>query len=118
MPGLTLRRELGINGTRFSALLDDGSVGFIEVETDFTNGGTLSRFAGWADVGNLWVDEKHRRRGIATWLLANAADWLRIGRVERLLAYAWPEEADELAFSQRVGFRELVRTKRGWARQT
>lgn len=113
---LSLRRELGINGTRFSAVLGDEVAGFIEVETDFTNGGTLSRFAGWADVGNLCVLEEHRRRGIATWLLGNAAEWLRMGRVERLLAYAEPEHEDEIAFSLHVGFRELTRTKRGWVR--
>lgn len=61
-------------------------------ETDFTNGGNLSRFAGWVDVGNLCVVGKHRRRGIATWLVANTADRLRIGRVERLLAYASPKQ--------------------------
>jgi GNAT superfamily N-acetyltransferase len=87
-------------------------------ETDFTNGGTLSRFAGWAEIGNLCVVGKHRRRSIASLLVANAADWLRIARVERLLAYASPEAGDELAFSRRVGFRELVRTKRGWVRQS
>jgi GNAT superfamily N-acetyltransferase len=115
VPGITVRHELGINGTRFSALLGQESVGFIEVESDFTNGGTLSRFAGWADVGNLCVDEEHRRRGIATWLLANAAGWLRIGRVERLLTYAWPEQEDLIGFLTAAGFQELVRTKRGWA---
>ena len=44
-----------------------------------------SRQFGWADVGNLWVAEKHRRRGIASWLLGIAADWLRLGGIERLL---------------------------------
>jgi GNAT superfamily N-acetyltransferase len=112
--GVALRRALGINGTRFSAFLGEDEVGFIEVETDFTHGGTLSRFAGWADVGNLCVDEQYRRRGIATWLIGHAADWLRLGRVERLMAYAYPEHQDELAFLRRVGFRDLTRTQRGW----
>jgi GNAT superfamily N-acetyltransferase len=114
---LVLRRELGVNGTRFSALLGDDVIGFIEMETDFTHGGTLSRFAGWADVGNLCVREEHRRNGIGTWLLANAAEWLRIGRVDRLLTYLWPEQEAELAFSLHGGFRELTRTRRGWARK-
>jgi GNAT superfamily N-acetyltransferase len=116
--GMTLRRELGINGTRFSALLGDQEVGFVEVETDFTIGGTLSRFAGWADVGNLCVREPDRRRGIATWLLGHAAEWLRLGRVERLLASVEPDHEDELAFWLHGGFQELTRTSRGWVRKS
>jgi hypothetical protein len=34
----------------------------------------------------------------------------------RLLTYVSPEQGDELAFFQEVGFRELTRTKRGWVR--
>jgi len=79
-------------------------------------GGTRSRLAGWADVGNLRVAEAHRRRGVGTWLLANAADWLGLGRVDRLLAYAWPEQYDALAFLAARGFREPTRTQRGWCR--
>ena len=112
--GVAVSRELGVNGTRFSAQLDGRQIGFIEVDADFTSGGTLSRFAGWADIGNLCVDEEHRRQGLATWLLGNAADWLRLGRVDRLLTYAWPEEDGQLGFAASVGFHELTRTRRGW----
>jgi GNAT superfamily N-acetyltransferase len=77
-------------------------------------GGTLSRFAGWADIGNLCVREQDRRRGIGTWLVAHATEWLRLGRVERLLTYVEHGHDDELAFSLAVGFRELTTTRRGW----
>jgi GNAT superfamily N-acetyltransferase len=53
-------------------------------------------------------------RGVATWMPASAADWLRLGGVERLVAYAWPEHTDELAFYASAGFHELTRTRRGW----
>jgi GNAT superfamily N-acetyltransferase len=115
--GLALERSLGTCGTRFTAVLGGEALGFVEVETDLTEGGTRSRYAGWADVGNLWVAEAHRRQGIGTWLLAGAADWLRLGRGDRLLAYAWPEQTDALAFLTRRGFRELTRTQRGWRRR-
>jgi hypothetical protein len=67
----------------------------------------------------VWVDAPYRRRGVATWLLGQAADWLGLARVERLLDYAWLEgadylghnEADYRAFLPVVGFRELTRTK-------
>ena len=82
---------------------------YIEVETDLTAGGLLSRFAGWADIGNLVTRDDETRRS----LLAAAAEWLRLGGVKRLVAYADP---DEVGIYTASGFRELVRTERGWLR--
>ena len=66
----------------------------------------------------LHVDEALRRRGIATWLVGHAADWLRLARVERLLDDAVVGEDDErLAFLAALGWRELARAQRGWQRQ-
>lgn len=56
------------------------------------------------------------RSGIATWLLTHAADWLRLARVDRLLAYAWPEGDDCIQLLDCAGFRELTRNQRGWTR--
>jgi ribosomal protein S18 acetylase RimI-like enzyme len=114
LEGLTVRRSVGESGTRLSAHLADELVGFIEVETNLAEGGRLAHLGGWADVGNLHVDEAYRRRGVATWLFGQAADWLRLARADRLLDYAWPEEEAELALLARLGFRELTRTARGW----
>ena len=114
--GLRLGRALGVNGTRLYGSLDDKPVGYIEVDANLTEGGRLAHLGGWADVGNLHVEEAYRRRGVATWLFGQAADWLRLARVERLLDYAWPEEEAMLALLGRVGFRELTRTTRGWTR--
>jgi GNAT superfamily N-acetyltransferase len=116
--GLAVRRSVGVNGTRLSAVLGEEGVGFIEVDTGLADGGRLSRLAGWADVGNLHVAEQHRRRGVATWLVAHAGDWLRLGRVERLLDYAWFDQHDCIAFLHSVGFRQLTRTERGWVRRS
>jgi GNAT superfamily N-acetyltransferase len=111
---LVLRRELGGNATLFTAVLGDEWIGAIEVRTDLSAGGALSRFAGWGDVRNLRVAEPYRRRGVATWLVAQAAEWLRLGGVERLLAECWDDQHDALAFLKHVGWRELTRTQRGW----
>lgn len=112
---LSLRRELGGHATRFSAVLDGRVVGFYEVEADLTVGGTRSRLAGWGDVWELHVADDLRRRGIATWLVGHAADWLRLGRVERLLDYVIVgEDDDHLAFLAALGWRELTRAQRGW----
>jgi GNAT superfamily N-acetyltransferase len=118
LPELELHVALGGRGTRFSAVLDGTVVGIHEVQTDLTAGGTRSRLAGWADVWELHVDAAHRRRGIGTWLVGHAADRLRLARADRLLAYTVPgEDAGELPFLRRMGFRELTRTTRGWIRE-
>ena len=116
VPGLELGRALGVNGTRLYGLLGDKLVGYIEVDTNLAQGGRLAHLAGWADIGNLHVDEAYRRRGVATWLVGQAADWLRLARVDRLLDYAWPKEGPRLALLRRLGFCELTRTARGWTR--
>ncbi|HZQ66201.1 MAG TPA: GNAT family N-acetyltransferase [Gaiellaceae bacterium] len=113
--GLEVERMLGSSGTRFQAVLAGESVGIIEVELRSVSD-IRSRQFGWADIGNLWVHEDHRRQGIGSWLLGIAADWLRLGGVERLLTYNLPSETNELAFVTHHGFRELVRTERGWTR--
>jgi len=122
--GLSVRRRVGMNGTRLSAVLsDDEVIGYIEVEV-YDDGERLSRRGGLADVGNLRVAEPYRRRGVGSWLLSQAADWLSLAGVDRLLDYAWLEGtdpggidyADQRAFLAAVGFRELARTRRGWAR--
>jgi len=118
--GLAVRRSLGINGTRLSAVLGDEAIGYIEVDT-LEEGERLSRHGGWADIGNLHVTEDYRRRGVATWLLGQAADWLQLAHVDRLLDYARLDGTDGggpgyRAFAEAVGFRELTRTRRGWTR--
>jgi hypothetical protein len=71
------------------------------------------------------VPEQHRRRGVATLLLAQAAEWLQLAEVGRLLAYAGlsgpdpggqSQDDDHRAFLTASGFRELTRTTRGWTR--
>ena len=121
--GLSARRSVGTNGCRLSAVLGGNVIGYIEVET-FDEGERLIRTAGWADIGNLHITEPYRRRGVGSWLLGQAADWLQLAHVDRLLDYAWLEGTDSggvsyedyRAFLPAVGFRELTRTQRGWTR--
>ena len=123
LDGLSLGRAVGMNGTRLSAVLGEDVIGYIEVET-FDEGERLPRHGGWADIGNLRVTEQYRRCGVASWLLGQAAGWLRLAQVERLLDYAWLEGTDPggqdyaeyRAFLPAVGFQELTRTRRGWNR--
>jgi GNAT superfamily N-acetyltransferase len=123
LAGLFARRSVGISGTRLSAVLGKEIIGYIEVEV-IEEGQRLSRHGGWADVGNLHVASQYRRQGVATWLLGQAACWLRLAQTERLLNYAWLEGQDPAgqdytayrAFLAASGFLQLTRTKRGWTR--
>jgi GNAT superfamily N-acetyltransferase len=124
LEGLTVRRSVGINGCRLSAVLGAEVTGYIEAEI-LDQGERLARHGGWADVGNLHVMPPYQRRGVGTWLLGQAADWLRLAEVSRLLTYAWLEGTDPgglnydayRAFLPAAGFRELTRTARGWTRE-
>src|SRR5262249_11159187 len=122
--GLATQRSVGINGCRLAGVLDDEVIGYIEVDT-LDTGERLQRRGGWADIGNLHVAEGYRRRGVGTWLLGLAADWLQLAQVDRLLDYTWLEGTDPggidyapyRAFLPASGFRELTRTRRGWSRK-
>jgi len=121
--GLQLRRTVGLNGTRLSAVHNGEVIGYIEVEIR-DEGERLARLGGWADVGNLQVSEQFRRRKIATWLLGHAADWLELARVDRLLDYSYVAGADATgqryddyrAFLDALPFTVLTATRRGWTR--
>ncbi|MCU7722612.1 GNAT family N-acetyltransferase [Actinoplanes sp. KI2] len=114
MAGLTTRRTVGINGTRLTAVLDGADTGYIEVDTNLDAGPRVSRAGTWADVGNLWVDPAHRRRGLGRWLLGQAATWLDLGGTTRLLDYSEAGEHAYAAFLSAAGFTVLTRTARGF----
>jgi GNAT superfamily N-acetyltransferase len=123
--GLQARRSVGLNGTRLSAVLDGEVIGYVEVEIR-SEGERLARQPSWADVGNLGVTERYRRRKVATWLLGQAADWLALAGVDRLLDYSYLDGADATgqtydnyrAFLGALPFEILTRTRRGWTRKS
>lgn len=116
LPGLALSRSLGSNGTRFTARAGSEVIGYVEVGT-LDEPERISRGGSLADIGNLDVVDAYRRRGVGSWLVAHAAEWLRLGDATRLLAYTEPGDDAAAAFLRAVGFRDLVRTARGWTRQ-
>jgi len=114
---LTLQREMSgpiFAGARFAARVADELVGWLDLATDLTGGGTLSRLSGWSEIDTLHVTEAYRRQGVATWLIGHGADWLRLGHADRLITYCNADDSDELAFLAKLGWRELTRTQRGW----
>lgn len=113
-PGMEIVRTLGVSGTRFTARRGGADVGYVEVDTAFGGPGRIVGRGDWADVGNLHVVPEHRRRGIGSWLLGEAGDWLRLARVSRLLDYVVLPDDGYRAFLERCGFRLLTRTAREW----
>jgi GNAT superfamily N-acetyltransferase len=114
LPGLNIRRTLGVNGTRIWALSGDTVVGFIEVDTNLGEANRAAGIANWADIGNLEVVEAHRRRGVGSWLIAEAAGWLELAGISRLLDYASPDDVACVEFLERLGFGLLTSTLRGY----
>jgi len=115
VPDLRGSRTLGINGTRFSAWMADELAGYIEIDTNLGDAGRFSRGAGLADVGNLHVLVADRHAEIAGWLLRQAAEWLELGGIGRLLTYTREGDADADLWSS-AGFRRLTTTRRMLAR--
>jgi GNAT superfamily N-acetyltransferase len=115
-PDLIPRRTVGINGTRFTAVIDGDECGYIEVARLDQPERRLG--PAYADIGNLWIAEAHRRAGLGTQLLVEAAEWLRLGGVDLLLAHSSPDEVELTAFLARSGFRHLTTTERGWTRHS
>ncbi|WP_328336688.1 N-acetyltransferase [Streptomyces violaceus] len=113
-PGVTAERTLGECGTRFTASADARALGFVEVDTALARPERHARAAGLADIGNLHIDPAQYGTGLEHWLLAQAADWLRLCGVDRLVAYEMAADSARLDLLAGAGFRELTRTDRGW----
>ena len=71
-------------------------IGYAEIEI-FDAGQRLPRDGGWADIGNLRAAEQYRRRGVASWLLGQAAGWLRLRKARPASLVSPVHEASEEA---------------------
>ncbi|MGW6738564.1 N-acetyltransferase family protein [Streptomyces sp. NPDC055013] len=114
-PGETVDRTLGECGTRFTVYADGRALGFIEVDTSLSRPERHTRGTGLADIGNLHIDPTtYGEGGLERRLLGQAADWLRLCGVDRLLAYEQATDGAMIGRLTSAGFRELTRTDRGW----
>ncbi|KOX04431.1 hypothetical protein ADK65_04665 [Streptomyces sp. NRRL B-1140] len=113
-PGVTAERTPGECGTRLTARAEGKSLGFIEIDTAPARPERHARAAGVADIGNLHIEPAQDGTGLEHWLLARAADWLRLCGVDRLVACEPAADRARLALLTGAGFSELTRTDRGW----
>ena len=111
VPGITVRRTVGLFGVRFTALLDGEEVGLCECVVDLDAGGALPALGGWAELSEMRVAEEWRNRRVGSWLVGEAVDWLRLCRRDRIILVV--DEDDERAgagrFYRRFGWRVLTR---------
>jgi GNAT superfamily N-acetyltransferase len=112
--GWTIERRVGTNGVRFVAVRDGQDLGYLEVDTNLGTNTRFDRDGRWADIGNLYVRPEHRRRGVATALLVEATNWLRLAGIRNLLTYVSPDtQESEQAFLADAGFVVLNQVTRG-----
>jgi len=109
------QRSVGVLGTRFDLSQDGASLGFIEV---CQLSGELARTRtsrGWADVGNLHVEDGLDPDTVVPHLYSVGAEWLLQGGIETLIDYHSQEDRQEHRQGlERCGFKTLVTNARGW----
>jgi GNAT superfamily N-acetyltransferase len=113
-PDITVDRTLGECGTRFTAYAEGRALGFIEVDTALARPERHARGRGLADIGNLHIDPSAYGEGLEHRLLGQAAEWLRLCGVDRLLAYESADDRTMIDHLTSAGFRELTRIDRRW----
>lgn len=120
LEGLGARRTVAEGTVRLAAVLGGEDVGHCEWNLDASQAGTLPGLSGWAELTDLWVDEKWRNRGVGTWLVCSAVAWLRLGRFDRVVFSM--SLADAVAgarrFYSRLEWDVLARLDRGHVRST
>jgi hypothetical protein len=112
----TIKRSVGVLGTRLDLMDGEQSLGYIEVAPV---GGSLQRSAAgatWADVGNLFPSDHSDLQTVMKPLISAAARWLQLGGIGRLIDYYAPDEAPPgyLEALTALGFTELSVNQRGW----
>ncbi|MFH0517576.1 N-acetyltransferase [Streptomyces sp. M41] len=113
-PGVTVERTPGECGTRLTAYADGRALGFIEVDTSLSRPERQARGTGLADLGNLHVDASVSGPAMEHQLLGQAARWLLMCGVDRLLAYEAAGDRTAIDRLTAAGFQELTRTDRRW----
>ena len=116
--GATIHREVGNLSTRFVARVDGSDLGRCECISDLTAGGQLPALAGWAELAEMETSESMRNRGVGSWVLRHAVEWLRLARCDRIVISVAREheEAGAGRFYSRFGWMPLVRQKH-WRRR-
>lgn len=109
----TARRMWGVG---FTVWLGDQEIGHCECVADLTEGGAVPSFRGWAELGELFIQEGWRGRGVGRWLVQHVVEWLRLAGCDRIvLSCAQDDEAAGAGrFYRRLGWDVFSRLQDGW----
>lgn len=118
LEGIAIQRTVGGFGTRLTAALGDQIIGGCECIADLTKAGALPTLRGWGELTELEVHSAWRGRGVGSWLVHHAVDWMRLGGCDRvvLTVAAADEAAGAGRFYRRLGWEPITRLQRGWMR--
>jgi GNAT superfamily N-acetyltransferase len=118
LPDMAVERTMGHWQTRLTARCGREAVGHCECSADLTGGGAVPALRGWGELGELYVRDGWRSRGVGAWLVRHAAAWLRLGGCDRVVlsVTAADEAAGAGRFYQRQGWDALARFHKGWKR--
>jgi ribosomal protein S18 acetylase RimI-like enzyme len=86
----------------------DRCVGYLIGDGDFVCAKALaylSRDGGVAFMSGVWVDPRHRRRGLGRWLVREACDWARSKAATQLMLWVDETNPGAAAFYEALGFR-------------
>ena len=115
--GVSIHREMGKFGTRFVARLEGRDIAFVECDSDVALGGQLPALSGWGELSEVETSKAMRNRGLGSWVMRHAVEWLRLAGCDRVVFSV--DRDDEKAgagrFYRRFGWTPLVRQNH-WTR--
>jgi GNAT superfamily N-acetyltransferase len=117
--GASIHRDLGKFSTRFVARLEGRDVAYVECVADLTQGGQLPALSGWGELSEVETSDAMRNRGLGSWVMRHAVEWLRLSRCSRIVLSVAidDEEAGAGRFYRRFGWAPLVRQSH-WTRNS
>ncbi len=117
--GVSIHRDLGKFSTRFVARLEGRDIAYVECDSDLTRGGQLPALSGWGELSEVETTKAMRNRGLGSWVMRHAVEWLRLAGCSRVVFSV--DRDDERAsagrFYRRFGWTPLVRQNH-WTRSS
>jgi GNAT superfamily N-acetyltransferase len=114
--GVELRRIMREVSVGFVAYAGDEEIGHCYCDVDLSEGNARPALRNWAELGGMFVKEEWRSRGIGTWLVQHAAEWMRMASCDRIVLSVLPDDEERGAgrFYQRFGWQPFTRIHRSW----
>ena len=114
--GADVRRMMRDVSVGFVAYVGNEEIGHCYCDVDLSEGTARPAYRNWAELGDMFVEEEWRSRGIGTWLVQHAVEWIRLAGCDRMKLSVIPEDEDRGAghFYQRFGWQPFTRIHRSW----